>query len=106
MLVKIALGLAALVLGFVAGAQAQQVVAASGEPEPVARAIDPRAHPEGGLGEDCPPHPRRALVAARGTDGRCGFVRVSDLRAHAEGAEVALHARDGVTVIGTFRIRS
>jgi hypothetical protein len=107
MLPRIVLGAAAVLLGFLGGAQVQQVVAASGEPEPVVRAIDPSAHAdelvrEGTL-EDCPRMPQAPpypvnengmtygsgagideddpgpdLVAAYDADGRCGFVRATD----------------------------
>lgn len=140
MLTRIVLGVAAVVLGFVGGAQVQQVVAASGEPEPVARAIDPRAHADEVVREDCPrlpaapPYPVNEngmtygsgagidaddpgpdLVAAYGTDGRCGFVRAADRPQPArtlaqalasprpDGRLVPLYAQDGVTVIGEFR---
>jgi hypothetical protein len=140
MLTRIVLGVAAVVLGFVGGAQVQQVVAASGEPEPVARAIDPRAHADEVVLEDCPrlpaapPYPVNEngmtygsgagidaddpgpdLVAAHGTNGRCGFVRAADrprpartlARALAspspDGRLVPLYAQDGATVIGEFR---
>jgi hypothetical protein len=140
MLLRIVLGIAAVVLGFFGGVQAQQVVAASGRPEPVARAIDPSAHPDAVVFEDCPrlpvapPYPVNDngmtygsgagvdeedpgpdLVAAYGTNGRCGFVRSSDRPQPARtlgqalanpspgGRDVPLYAQDGVTVIGTFR---
>lgn len=140
MLTRIVLGVAAVVLGFVGGAQVQQVVAASGEPEPVARAIDPRAHADEVVLEDCPrlpaapPYPVNEngmtygsgagidaddpgpeLIAAYGTDGRCGFVRAADRPRPArtlaqalaspspDGRLVPLYAQDGVTVIGEFR---
>jgi hypothetical protein len=140
MLLRIVLGVAALVLGFLGGVQAQHVVAASGEAEPVLRAIDPSAHRDEVVLEDCPrlpttpPYPVNengmtygsgagideddpgpALVSAYGTDGRCGFVRASDLRQPATtlaqaltppapgGRDVPLYAQDGVTVIGTYR---
>jgi hypothetical protein len=140
MLTRIVLGVAAVVLGFVGGAQVQQVVAASGEPEPVARAIDPRAHADEVVLEDCPrlpaapPYPVNEngmtygsgagidaddpgpdLVAAHGTNGRCGFVRAADRPRPArtlaqalaspspDGRLVPLYAQDGATVIGEFR---
>lgn len=107
MLPRIVLGVAAIVLGFLGGAQAQQVVAASGEPEPVVRAIDPSARADELVREatldDCPPMPQAPpypvnengmtygsgagideddpgpdLIAAHGADGRCGFVRAAD----------------------------
>jgi hypothetical protein len=128
---RIVTGVAVVVLGFLGGVQAQRVVAAAGEPEPVTRAVDPRAHEV--VHEDCPrlpaapPYPVNDagmtygsgagtdaedpgpdLVAAHGTDGRCGFVRATDLPRPAEpaspgpgGPGVPLYARDGVTVIGT-----
>jgi hypothetical protein len=139
-LVRSVLGAAAIVLGFLGGVQVQQVVAASGEPEPVARAIDPSAHADEAVHDDCPrlaaapPYPVNDngmtygsgagideddpgpdLVAAYGTDGRCGFVRAADLPQPARtlaqalanpspgGRVVALYAQDGVTVIGTYR---
>lgn len=98
------LGITAVVLGFLGGVQAQHVVAASGEAEPVARAIDPSAHADEVVHEDCPPLPASPpypvndngmtygsgagiddrdpgpdLVAAYGTSGKCGFVRATDL---------------------------
>lgn len=143
--VRSALGAAAIVLGFLGGVQVQQVVAASGEPEPVDRAIDPSARAAEVAAEmvfeDCPrppaapPYPVNAngmtygsgagideddpgpdLVAAYGTDGRCGFVRADDRPQPArtlaevladpgsEAADIPLYARDGVTEIGRFRI--
>jgi hypothetical protein len=143
-LTRIVLGVAAVVLGFLGGVQVQQVVAASGEPEPVARAIDPRAHADEMTDEvvfeDCPrlpaapPYPVNEngmtygsgagvdeddpgpdLVAAYGSNGRCGFVRADDLPQPArtldqelaspspEGQDVPLYAQDGVTVIGELR---
>jgi hypothetical protein len=140
MLPRIALGAAAVLLGFLGGVQVQQVVAASGEPEPVVRAIDPSASGDEPLFEDCPrlpaapPYPVNDngmtygsgagidaddpgpdLVAAHGSDGRCGFVRATDrprpARTLAEalagpgpdGRDVPLYAQDGVTVIGELR---
>lgn len=128
------LGIAAVVLGFLGGVQAQHVVAASGEAEPVARAIDPSAHADEVVHEDCPPlpaappypvndhgmtygsgagideeHPGPDLVAAYGTNGRCGFVRASDRDRGAPGSggrAAPLYAQDGVTVIGDFRDRT
>ncbi len=131
-LVRSVLGAAAIVLGFLGGVQVQQVVAASGEPEPVARAIDPSAHGDEVVRdvtfEDCPRMPQAQpypvnengmtygsgagideddpgpdLVAAYGTNGRCGFVRASDLSQPGV-TDVPLYAQDGVTVIGRFRI--
>jgi hypothetical protein len=140
-LVRSVLGAAAIVLGFLGGVQVQQVVAASGEPEPVARAIDPSAHADEVVFEHCrrmrqsPPYPVNEngmtygsgagideddpgpdLVAAYGTNGRCGFVRAADRPQPARtlaqalaspgpgGRLVPLYAQDGVTVIGDFRI--
>jgi hypothetical protein len=140
-LVRSVLGAAAIVLGFLGGVQVQQVVAASGEPEPVARAIDPSAHTDEVVLEDCPrlpaepPYPVNEnamtygsgagideddpgpdLVAAYGTNGRCGFVRAADrpqpartlaqaLASPGSGDRlVPLYAQDGVTVIGELRI--
>jgi hypothetical protein len=130
MLTRILLGVAAVVLGFLGGAQVQQVVAASGEPEPVDRAIDPSAHADEVVLEDCPPvamappypvndsgmtygsgagidegDPGPDLVAAYGSNGRCGFVRATDRdrEQQPEATGVPLYAQDGVTVIGTYR---
>lgn len=123
MLVRVSLGAAALVLGFLGGVEVQQLVASSGEPEVSDRAIDPAAHVAEEVLEDCGPQPSAPpypvnengmtyglgddpspdLVAARGTDGRCGYVRSAD-RLAGTGA-VLLYERDGVTVIGTFRSR-
>jgi hypothetical protein len=139
-LVRSVLGAAAIVLGFLGGVQVQQVVAASGEPEPVARAIDPSAHADEVVFEHCrrmrqsPPYPVNEngmtygsgagideddpgpdLVAAYGTNGRCGFVRADDLPQPArtlaqalaspspDGRDLPLYAQDGVTVIGGYR---
>ena len=138
--VRSVLGAVAIVLGFLGGVQVQQVVAASGEPEPVVRAIDPRAHADEVVLEDCPrlpaapPYPVNEngmtygsgagidaddpgpeLIAAYGTDGRCGFVRAADRPQAARtlaqalaspspgGRIVPLYAQDGATVIGEFR---
>ena len=142
-LVKVSLGVAALVLGFLGGAQAQRLVASSGDPEPTDRAIDPRAHTtDEVVFDDCPrlpqapPYPVNEngmtygsgsgvdaddpgpdLVAAYGTNGRCGFVRAADRpqppttlagaldrTGPTEGTTIPLYAQDGVTVIGRFRI--
>jgi len=138
-------GAAALVVGFVGGAHLHHVVTQPDGPPPLVRAIDPGAHRDDPVVEDCPqpattpPYPVNEngmtygsgadvdeddpgpdLVAARGSHGRCGFVRASDreqdvpadseeVAAHPAGPEpagrvVPLYARDGVTVIGTFRI--
>lgn len=129
MLVKVSLGFAALVVGFLGGAEVQQLVAASDDPEPIARAIDPAAHLDEAsddvVHEDCPWLPQRPpypvnengmtygsgagideddpgpdLIAAYGTNGRCGFIRATDRdRPH-----IPLYDRDGVRVIGTFRV--
>ena len=139
-------GAAALLVGFVGGAHLHHVVTQPDRPGPLVRAVDPRAHGDDPVAEDCPepattsPYPVNEngmtygsgahvdeddpgpdLVAAQGTNGRCGFVRASDrqqdLPADPEEAAAAttgldpagrvipLYARDGVTVIGTFRIR-
>jgi len=139
-------GAAALVIGFVGGAHLHHVVSRPDAPRPLVRAIDPGAHRDDPVAEDCPqpattaPYPVNEngmtygsgagvdgddpgpdLVAARGTDGRCGFVRASDREQDLPGdpAEAAaasttgldpagglvpLYAVDGVTVVGTFRI--
>ncbi|TGN62934.1 hypothetical protein EXE59_02455 [Nocardioides eburneiflavus] len=103
MLARTVLGAAAVLLGFLGGVQVEQVVAASGEPEPVVRAIDPSARADEVVREDCPrlpaapPYPVNEngmtygsgagideddpgpdLVAAYGSSGRCGFVRATD----------------------------
>jgi len=140
---RIVLGVAAVVLGFLGGAQVQRVVAASGDPEPVVRAVDPSARGAEQAAEmvveDCPrlpaepPYPVNEngmtygagvdeddpgpdLVAAIGTNGRCGFVRAADRDQKAstpaealsqtepEATDVPLLAQDGVTEIGRFRI--
>ena len=143
---RVLAGAAALLVGFLGGMQLHQVVASPDEPRPMVRAIDPSAHREDDVVfEDCPrlatapPYPVNEngmsygsgagideddpgpdLVAAHGTNGRCGFVRASD-RQHepppspeeaaaymAEldpgGRDVPLYAQDGVTVIGSFHI--
>jgi hypothetical protein len=139
-------GAAALLGGFLGGMQLHQVVASTDEPQPMVRAIDPSAHRDDDVVlEDCPelattpPYPVNAngmsygsgagideddpgpdLVAAYGTNGRCGFVRASDRRKDPprspeeaaafmadldpDGRDVPLYAQDGVTVIGSFRI--
>lgn len=140
MLVRVALGAATVVVGFLGGVQLHQVVASTDDPRATYRAIDPRAR-ESVVLEDCPPQvaappypendlgmtygsgagideddPGPDLVAARGADGRCGFVRSSDrdpaARTLAEAQEsphplgrvVPLYAQDGVTVIGELQI--
>ena len=159
MLVRVALGAATVVVGFLGGVQLHQVVAASDAP-PATVAVDPRAHEEDasdeadeadGSGdvvfEDCPlmamapPYPENDrgmtygsganvdeddpgpdLVAAYGTNGRCGFIRAADLEGDqprnpeeaaeymanldTDGHDIPLYARDGVTVIGWFHIDS
>ena len=132
MLVRVALGAATVVVGFLGGVQLHQVVASSGEPAPTLRAIDPSAHRDDEVVfEDCPrlptspPYPENDrgmtygsgagvdeddpspdLVAARGANGRCGFIRSADAsgQAEADGQVVPLYAQDGVTVIGSFHI--
>jgi hypothetical protein len=135
MLVRVALGAATVVVGFLGGVQLHQVVASPGEPAPTFRAIDPRAHEPPERAEvvlaDCPrlttspPYPENVngmtygsgagvdeedpgpdLVAAHGTNGRCGFIRSADApgQADADGQVVPLYAQDGVTVIGELRI--
>ena len=139
MLVRVALGAATVVIGFLGGVQLHQVVAASDAP-PATVAVDPRAHEEGAsdvadgadgpeevVFEDCPltamapPYPENDrgmtygsganideddpgpdLVAAYGTNGRCGFIRAADR----EGDDIPLYAQDGVTVIGLFHVDS
>jgi hypothetical protein len=141
MLLKVVVGVATLVLGFLGGVQLQQVLTASGGTATPDRAIDPRAHASETVFEDCPPvalappYPVNAngltygsgagidehdagpdLVAAHGTNGRCGFIRATDrdqspatvaeARADrpSQGYDIPLYAQDGVTVIGEFRI--
>ena len=143
---RVLAGAVALLVGFLGGMQLHQVVASPDEPEPMVRAIDPSAHrDEEVVVEDCsaqataPPYPVNEnglsygsgagvdehdpgpdLVAAIGTNGRCGFVRASDrdeeppadpeeALAHMadldpDGRDIPLYAQDGVTVIGTFHI--
>jgi hypothetical protein len=142
---RVLTGAAALLVGFLGGMQLHQVVASPDEPQPMVRAIDPSAHRDDVALEDCPqlatapPYPVNEngmsygsgagideddpgpdLVAAHGTDGRCGFVRASDRQqdppgspeeaaAHMadldpDGRDVPLYAQDGVTVIGSFHI--
>lgn len=144
MLIKACLACAALALGFVGGAQAHQLMTSSSEPRPVDRAIDPAARIEEVVFEDCPQHPDGPpypvndngmtygsgagideddpgpdLIAAYGTNGRCGFIRsadrdpgpqtLADVRAHLadpdpDGYDIPLYQQDGVTVIGVFHI--
>jgi len=103
MLVRVALGAAVVAVGFLGGVQLHQVVASGDEPHATFRAIDPRAHRQEVVLEDCPrlatapPYPVNEngmtygsganvdqhdpgpdLVAAHGADGRCGFVRSED----------------------------
>jgi len=141
---RVLAGVAALVVGFVGGMQLHQVVASGDEPRPMVRAIDPSAHRDDEVVfEDCPqaatapPYPVNEngmsygsgaaideddpgpdLVAAHGTNGRCGFVRASDRQqdvppspeealastADPDGRDIPLYAQDGVTVIGRFHI--
>ena len=134
MLVRVALGAATVVVGFLGGVQLHQVVAASDTPRATV-AVDPRAHeadasdgPGEVVLEDCPlmpmspPYPENGrgmtygsdanvdgndpgpdLVAAYGTNGRCGFIRAAD-RERPEA--IPLYAQDGVTVIGWFHVDS
>jgi hypothetical protein len=139
-------GAAALLVGFLGGMQLHQAVTSPDEPQPMVRAIDPSAHRgDDVVLEDCPqlavapPYPVNEngmsygsgaaidaddpgpdLVAAHGTNGRCGFVRASDRRQQQprgpeeaaadmadldqDGRDVPLYAQDGVTVIGSFHI--
>ena len=143
---RVMAGAAALLVGFLVGMQLHRVVASPDEPRAVVRAIDPSAHrDEDVVLEDCPelatapPYPVNEhgmsygsgaavdeddpgpdLVAAYGTNGRCGFVLASDRQqdlplgpAEAadrqvdldpDGWDIPLYARDGVTVIGSFHI--
>jgi hypothetical protein len=117
MLVRVALGAATVVAGFLGGVQLHQVVALPDDPRVTYRAIDPRAHgaqePDEVVLEDCPWLPRSRpypvnengmtygsgagideheagpdLVAAHGANGRCGFIRSTDR------AEATEHAAD------------
>lgn len=139
-------GAAALVVGFLGGMQLHQVVASGDERRPMVRAIDPSAHRDDEVDvEDCPraatapPYPVNEngmsygsgaaidaddpgpdLIAAYGTNGRCGFVRASDRQQDLppspeealasmadldpDGRDIPLYAQDGVTVIGRFHI--
>jgi hypothetical protein len=135
MLVRVALGAATVVVGFLGGVQLHQVVASPDEPAATFRAIDPRAHepdePAEVVLEDCPrlttspPYPENDrgmtygsgaavgrddpgpdLVAAHGTNGRCGFIRSAEARNQTDpdGQVIPLYAQDGVTVIGELRV--
>lgn len=102
---RVLLAVAALAVGFLGGAQLQQVVAASQRVAPPDRAVDPAAHAErppapdvaAGCprGAEAPPYPVNGrgmtlgsagpgvvvgpdLVVARGVDGRCGWIRAGD----------------------------
>lgn len=143
---RVLAGAGALLVGFLGGMQLHQVVALSDEPQPMVRAIDPSAHRDDEVVvEDCPqqalapPYPVNEnglsygsgagidehdpgpdLIAAIGTNGRCGFVRASDrddeppadpeealaymADLDPDGRDIPLYAQDGVTVIGTFHI--
>lgn len=126
MLVRVALGAATVVVGFLGGAQLHQVVASTDDPRPTLRAVDPRAHEPEVVLEDCPPQasappypendrgmtygsgtgideddPGPDLVAARDADGRCGFIRSADRE---RGHDIPLYAQDGVTVIGELHL--
>ena len=143
---RVLAGAAALLVGFLGGMQLHRVVASPDESRAVVRAIDPSAHrDEDVVLEDCPelatapPYPVNEhgmsygsgaavdeddpgpdLVAAYGTNGRCGFVRASDRQQDLppspeealaymadldpDGRDIPLYAQDGVTVIGRFHI--
>jgi hypothetical protein len=143
---RVLAGAAALVVGFLGGMQLHQVVASGDGPRPMVRAIDPSAHRDDEVVVgDCaqaataPPYPVNEngmsygsgasidaddpgpdLIAAIGTNGRCGFVRASDRDEEPpadpeealaqmadldpDGREVPLYAQDGVTVIGRFHM--
>ncbi|GAA5113455.1 hypothetical protein GCM10023339_17850 [Alloalcanivorax gelatiniphagus] len=145
MLMKVVAGVATLVVGFLGGVQLQQVVASSGDSAAPDRAIDPRAHASETVLEDCPVLPSASpypvndngmtygsgagideddrgpdLIAAQGTNGRCGFIRATD-RDHDQprdpqeavehmadldpgGRDIPLYAQDGATVIGELHI--
>ena len=153
MLVRVALGAATVVVGFLGGVQLHRVVVASDAPRATV-AVDPRAHeadasdgPGQVVFEDCPlvpmspPYPENDrgmtygsganvdesdpgpdLVAAHGTNGRCGFIRAADLEGDQprdpeeaaehmanldpDGHDIPLYAQDGVTVIGWFHVDS
>jgi hypothetical protein len=141
---RVLAGAAALLVGFLGGMQLHRVVASSDDTRPMVRAIDPSAHRDDEVVfEDCPrlatapPYPVNEngmsygsgagidaddpgpdLVAAHGTNGRCGFVRAADLEQEVpadpeeasaymadrdpDGRDVPLYALDGVTLIGSF----
>jgi hypothetical protein len=143
---RVLAGAVALLVGFLGGMQLHQVVASPDDPRPVLRAIDPSAHGDDEVVvEDCPeqatgpPYPVNEngmsygsgatideddpgpdLVAAYGSNGRCGFVRAADRAQEVpadpeealaymadldpDGRDVPLYAQDGVTVIGSFHI--
>jgi len=143
---RVLAGAAALLVGFLGGIGLHHLVAPPDEPQPMVRAIDPSAHrDEDVVSEDCrapamaPPYPVNEngmsygsgagideddpgpdLIAAHGTNGRCGFVRASDREQdvpadpeHASaylagldpgGRDIPLYAQDGGTVIGSFHI--
>jgi hypothetical protein len=94
---RIVTGVAVVVLGFLGGVQAQRVVAAAGEPEPVTRAVDPRAHEV--VHEDCPRLPAAPPYPVNDAGMTYGSGAGTD--AEDPGPGVPLYARDGVTVIGT-----
>ena len=143
---RVMAGAAALLVGFFGGVQLHRAVGSPDGSQQMVRAIDPSAHrDEEVVVEDCPaqavapPYPVNEnglsygsgagvdeddpgpdLVAAIGTNGRCGFVRASDREedipgdpeealAHLaeldpDGRDIPLYAQDGVTVIGSFHI--
>jgi len=143
---RVLAGAVALLVGFLGGMQLHHVMASPDQPQPMVRAIDPSAHrDEEVVVGDCPrlatapPYPVNEngmsygsgagidghdpgpdLIAAIGTNGRCGFVRASDrdqgppadpeealaymADLDPDGRDVPLYAQDGVTVIGSFHI--
>ena len=103
MLVRVALGAATVVVGFLGGVQLHQVVASPDDPRATYRAVDPKAREDEVVVGDCPwlamapPYPVNEngmtygsgarvdaddpgpdLVAAYGIHGRCGFIRSAD----------------------------
>ena len=72
MLVRMALGAATVVVGFLGGVQLHQVVASPGDPGATYRAIDPKAHESTGTARSSSRTARRCLARSPTRSTRTG----------------------------------